>query len=69
MSHRIIEKARRAGGLFPTVFDIGEMWRLNQSRCGGRFNLFFFWMYPALAVFLAPYTVLCLIQAALKADD
>lgn len=69
MSHRMIEKARQAGGLFPTVFDMPLMWRLNQSRCGGRFNLLFFWMYPALAVFLAPYTVLCLIQAALKADD
>ena len=22
-----------------------EMWKANRGRCGGRFNLYFFWLY------------------------
>lgn len=66
---RFLEKARRAGGLFPTVFNIGEMWRLNQSRYAGWFNLLFFWMYPLVAIFLVPYTVMCLLHMTFKSDD
>jgi len=33
---------------------ITEVWKSNRSRCRGRFNLYFFWMYvlfiPALLV-------------------
>lgn len=24
---------------------IAEVWMVNRSRCGGRFNLYFFWLY------------------------
>lgn len=23
-----------------------DVWKINRARCGGRFNLFFFWLYP-----------------------
>jgi hypothetical protein len=25
---------------------IAEVWNSNRERCGGRFNLYFFWVYP-----------------------
>lgn len=28
---------------------IVEAWKINRSRCGGRFNLYFFWLYPLMA--------------------
>ena len=28
---------------------IVDMWKINRSRCGGRFNLYFFWLYPVVA--------------------
>jgi len=68
MSH-FIESVKRSSGVVPTLFDIGEIWRINRSRCGGRFNLLFFWFYPLLAVYITPYTVLCMIEVALKACD
>jgi len=55
------------GGIFPTSFDLPEMWRLNASRCGGRFNKLFFWAYPVVGVILIPYTLLCLIEHWLSA--
>lgn len=66
---QFIENVKRSGGIIPTLFDIGEFWRINRPRCGGRFNLMFFWIYPVVAVFLAPYTILCMIEVALKSGD
>ena len=68
MNH-FIEDVKRSSGIVPTLFDIGEIWRINRPRCGGWFNLLFFWMYPALAVFIAPYTILCLLLAAVRSSD
>lgn len=28
-----------------------NMWKTNQSRCGGRFNRYFFWGYPLILPF------------------
>lgn len=25
---------------------IVEIWKSNRARCEGRFNLYFFWLYP-----------------------
>ena len=68
MSH-FIESVKRSSGVVPTLFDIREIWRINRSRCGGRFNLLFFWMYPAFAVFIAPYTILCILLVAFRSSD
>ena len=57
-----IDRAKKSGGLFPTLFNFGEMWRLNSGHCGGAFNLMFFWMYPIAAAFLLPYTLLCMLE-------
>ena len=64
-----IEDVKRSSGVVPTLFDIGDIWRINRSRCGGRYNLLFFWAYPLVAIFLAPYTVLCMIEVAFKSGD
>ena len=53
---------KEIGASFPTVFNLKEMWDLNAKRCGGKFNLLFFWMYPLAAVALLPFTVLCLVE-------
>jgi hypothetical protein len=50
------------GGYVPTIFDFPEMWDLNRSRAGGRFNLIFFWLYPIAAVILLPVTIFCFIE-------
>ncbi len=55
---------KHADGLMPTLFDMGEVWRLNSSRCKGRFNLIFFWLYPIAALGLIPITILVFIEAA-----
>ncbi len=64
-----LERAKDSGGIFPTLFNFPKMWKLNASRCGGRFNLFFFWMYPVAAAMLLPFTVLCLIEVLLTPND
>ena len=66
---RFVENVKRSSGIVPTLFDIGEIWRLNRPRCGGRFNLMFFWMYPIASTFLAPYTLFCMIHVAFKPGD
>lgn len=60
-----IERAKDSGGLFPTLFNFPEIWRLNSTRCGGKFNLIFFWMYPPAALMLLPFTLLCLVEMLL----
>ena len=59
---------KNMGGLFPTVFDLPEVWEINSKRCGGRFNLYFFWAYPIVAFLQIPFTVLCSIELALTND-
>lgn len=44
---------------------IVEMWKINRSRCGGRFNLIFFWMYPIAAPFCFMWDFLNWIERAL----
>ena len=58
-------KLKEMGGLFPTIFDYPDMWRLNSERCGGKFNLLFWWVYVLLFLPLLPFTLLCLIESAL----
>jgi hypothetical protein len=53
---------KNMGGLFPTIFNLPEMWRLNSNRANGRFNLIFFWGYLIMLLALIPFTVLCLIE-------
>ncbi len=61
----IVDRVKANSGIFPTLFDIPEVWRLNSNRCGGRFNLIFFWLYPlAVPVLLVP-TVLTLVETLL----
>ena len=57
-----LEKAKESGGIFPTLFNLVEMWNLNSTRCNGKFNLIFFWMYPLVAFMLMPFTLLCLVE-------
>lgn len=53
---------QRMGGFIPTIFDFPEAWAINRTRCGGHFNLLFFWLYPIAALILLPLTILCLIE-------
>lgn len=56
---------KKLGDWIPTIFDLPEVWEINASRCGGRYNALFFWTYPIAAVILLPVTVLALIEVAL----
>jgi hypothetical protein len=60
-----IERVKESGVLFPTIFDFPDMWRLNSKHCDGKFNLYFFWLYPILFVAQIPFTILCCIETAL----
>ena len=55
-------KLKEIGGIFPTIFDLPEMWKINSTRCGGKFNLLFWWIYVISAPFLAFYGILCLFE-------
>lgn len=39
-----------------------EMWKINRSRCGGRSNLYFFWLYPAAVPFCLTWDLLCWLE-------
>lgn len=54
-----------AGGLFPTLFDFPELWRLNATRFPG-FNIVFCWFYVLSLMFFIPFTILCLMEGFLK---
>jgi hypothetical protein len=56
------------GTIFPTLFDLPAMWKLNATRCKG-FNLIFLWMYPIVVFCLVLPTVFGLIEAALSFED
>jgi hypothetical protein len=62
---QLVDRMKKSGGIFPTLFNMGEMWRINSARCGGKFNLFFFWMYPIAAAFMLPFTLLCFLEVLL----
>jgi len=62
-------KYKEIGGFLPTLFDFPEMWALNRSRCSGRFNLFFFWLYPVAAILSMPFTLLCFVEVLLTKDN
>jgi hypothetical protein len=57
-----LEKYKVKGGLFPGVFDIVELWKLNSSRCEGYFNKIFFLAYIPVFICVIPYTMLCLLE-------
>ena len=63
-----ISRVKKSGGIFPTTLDLPEMWRLNSTRCGGNFNILFFWMYPITAIFLITFTLLCALEVALTPE-
>ena len=44
---------------------IVEIWRVNWSRCGGRFNLYFFWMYPLALPFCLTWDFLNWLERSL----
>jgi hypothetical protein len=54
------------GGIFPSSFNLIEVWKINQTRCGGHFNKIFFWLYPIVFIYLIPFTILCLLEYVLK---
>lgn len=64
-----MSKYKEMGSIFPTLFDFPEMWILNRDRCSGRFNLFFFWLYPFAAVIVLPFTILCFIEVILTKEN
>lgn len=64
-----MNKHKNIGGIFPTLFDIPDMWRLNSTRCSGKLNLYFFWLYPIAVVFLIPFTILCFIEIVLTTNS
>jgi hypothetical protein len=43
---------------------IADMWKINRTRSGGRFNLYFFWMYPLAAPFCFMWDLLCWLERA-----
>ena len=64
-----LEKNEVKGGLFPTVFDLKEMWDVNSKRCNGKFNIYFFPFMPIMFLFCIPYTFLCLLEALLTTNE
>jgi hypothetical protein len=42
-----------------------EVWKANGPRCGGRFNLYFFWMYPLAIPFCLTWDLLSWAERAL----
>jgi hypothetical protein len=44
---------------------IVEIWRFNRSRCGGMFNLYFFWMYPLAVPFCLAWDFLNWLERSL----
>jgi len=63
------EKYKEIGGLFPTLFDFADIWRVNRGRCNGNFNIFFFWLYPIVGILLVPFTILCFFEALCTKTD
>lgn len=56
------------GDLFPGLFDLPALWRINAKRCRG-FNIIFCWIYPVAIFFMVPFTLLGLICAVLSYED
>lgn len=56
------KKYRHICDPFPTLFDLPELWCLNSTRAGGKFNMLFFWLYPILLPGMFLLTLLCLIE-------
>lgn len=42
-----------------------EMWKANRERCGGRFNLYFLWMYPFVVPFCLMWDLLSWLERSL----
>ena len=57
-----LNQYRHIGGLFPTLFDMPELWRLNSTRMGGRFNFVFCWLYIVLLPPMLFFTFLCIVE-------
>ena len=61
-----MKKLRGIGGIVPTIFDFPELWTLNSTRCNGKFNMLFFWLYLIGFIALLPYTFLCLVEVVFE---
>ncbi len=48
---------------------IVEAWKINRSRCGGRFNLYFFWMYFLVIGFALTWDFLEWLERKLTPSD
>jgi hypothetical protein len=46
-----------------------EMWKINRERCGGRFNLYFFWMYPLVVPFCLMWDLLSWLERSLTPKE
>jgi hypothetical protein len=52
------------GGIFPSLFDLPALWKINSTRFRG-FNIVFFPFYFVFVFMALPYTVFCLIEGIL----
>ena len=48
---------------------IVDIWNSNRSRCGGRFNLYFFWLYPLCAPMTMAWDFLTWLEHALTPNE
>ena len=55
---------KHIGEDFPTIFNLGEIWRINTKLHGKWYNWIILWTYPIAIPFLLFYTILCLIGYA-----
>jgi hypothetical protein len=44
---------------------LADIWKSNRERCGGRFNLYFFWMYSIVIPFCLAWDFMEWLEKAL----